>query len=133
MYVNTFAELFSDIKTNFIEDDKMEGDIVTSIDPEVQAYVEKEIADANAKWSSKETGAIVIDPNTGEIYAMAMYPTFNLNDFSGEKDVSIFANPIVSNAYEMGSIIKPLTMAAGIDSGAITATSTYHRHRPYHR
>ena len=125
MYVNTFAELFSDIKTNFIQDDKMEGDVVTGIDPEVQSYVEKEVAAANAKWSSQATGAIVMDPNTGQIYAMAMYPNFDLNNFGSEKDVSTYANPLVSNAYEMGSIIKPLTMAAGIDSGAITATSTY--------
>jgi len=125
VYVNTFAELFSDIKTNFVQDDGREGDVVTNIDPEVEGYVEKEVADANAKWSSETTGAIVIDPNTGKIYAMAMYPNFNLNDFSGQKDVSIFSNPLVSNAYEMGSIIKPLTMAAGLDSGAITATTTY--------
>ena len=125
MYVNTFAELFSDIKTNFIQDDKMEGDVVTGIDPEVQSYVEKEVAAANAKWSSQATGAIVLDPNTGQIYAMAMYPNLDLNNFGSEKDVSTYANPLVSNAYEMGSIIKPLTMAAGIDSGAITATSTY--------
>jgi len=125
MYVNTFAELFSDIKTNFVEDNEKEGDIVTTIDPEVQAFVEKEIAAANAKWSSQATGAIVMDPTTGAIYSMAMYPNFDLNDFGAQKDVSIYGNPLVSNAYEMGSIIKPLTMAAGIDSGAISATSTY--------
>ncbi len=125
MYVNTFAELFSDIKINFIENNGKEGDVVTTIDPEVQEYVEKVVADANKKWNSQMTGAIVMDPNTGEIYAMAMYPNFNLNSFGSQKDASIYSNPLVSDAYEMGSIIKPLTMAAGLDSGAITATTTY--------
>ncbi len=125
LYTNTFAEIFSNINKNFIQDKGREGDIITSIDPEVQGYVEKIISDTNKKWNSKNTGAIIIDPQTGEIYSMAVTPTFNLNDFKDEKDVSIFSNPLVSDAYEMGSIIKPLTMAAGIDDGDVTADTTY--------
>jgi stage V sporulation protein D (sporulation-specific penicillin-binding protein) len=125
MYVNTFAEIFSTIKNNFIDQSAREADIVTSIDPEVQGYVEKEIAATNNKWHSKTTGAIIIDPNTGDIYAMASYPTFNPNDFKNETDVGVFGDPLVSNAYEMGSIIKPLTMAVGLDTGVVTSASTY--------
>jgi len=125
LYVNTFAEIFSDISKNFINDSEREGDIVSSIDPEVQSFVEKTISDTNKKWGSQITGAIVMDPKTGEVYSMAVTPTFDLNNFSKEKDVSIYANPLVNSAYEMGSIIKPLTMAAGLDSGAITPTTTY--------
>ncbi len=125
LYVNTFAEIFSNISNNFIQNKNREADIVTSIDPEVQGYVEKEISDTNKKWSSNLTGAIVIDPNTGEIYSMAVTPSFNLNNFKNETNVSIFSNPLVSDAYEMGSIIKPLTMAAGIDDGDVTAKTTY--------
>ncbi len=124
--VNIFAQLFSDIQTNFIDDSKKEGDIVTLIDPQVESYVEQVVKQANAKWSSKLTGAIVIDPKTGALYAMGVMPAFNLNDFSGEKDVSIFGDPLVSNAYEMGSIVKPLTMAAGLDAGVVRADTTYH-------
>ena len=125
LYVNTFAEIFSNISNNFIQNKNREADIVTSIDPEVQGYVEKVISDTNKKWSSNLTGAIVIDPNTGEIYSMAVTPSFNLNNFKNETNVSIFSNPLVSDAYEMGSIIKPLTMAAGIDDGDVTAKTTY--------
>ncbi len=125
LYVNTFAEIFSNISNNFIQNKNREADIVTSIDPEVQGYVEKVISDTNNKWSSNLTGAIVIDPNTGEIYSMAVTPTFNLNNFKGETNVSVFSNPLVSDSYEMGSIIKPLTMAAGLDDGDVTAKTTY--------
>ena len=125
LYINTFAEIFSDISNNFIQDKGREGNIIISIDPEVQGYVEKVVGNINTKWDSKITGAIIIDPKTGQIYSMAVSPSFNLNNFSGEKDVSIFSNPLVSDAYEMGSIIKPLTIAAGIDSGSIIATTKY--------
>jgi cell division protein FtsI/penicillin-binding protein 2 len=125
MYINSFAQIFSNIKNNFSDNNDREADIVTSIDPEVQNFVEKEIAATNEKWHSNTTGAIVIDPNTGEIYAMATYPTFNPNDFKNETNVSIFANPLISNAYEMGSIIKPITMAIGLDTGVVTPESTY--------
>lgn len=124
LYVNTFAEIFSDISKNFIQDKGREGDIVVGIDPEVQDYVEKVVTDANNKWGSKLTGGIVIDPKTGQIYSMAVSPDFNINNFKKE-NVAVFANPLVSGAYEMGSIIKPLAMAAGLDSGAITAETTY--------
>ncbi|MFH1454988.1 MAG: penicillin-binding protein 2 [bacterium] len=125
LYTNTFAEIFSNINKNFIQNKDREADIITSIDPEVQGYVEKVVDDTNKKWNSKITGAIVIDPKTGEIYSMAISPSFNLNDFKNETNVNIFSNPLVSDAYEMGSIIKPLTMAAGIDDGDVTAKTTY--------
>ncbi len=125
LYVNTFAEIFSNINKNIGKDKEREGDIVTTIDPEVQGYVEGIVREVNKKWDSKITGSIVIDPKTGEIYSMSVYPDFNLNDFKNEKDVSVFANPLVSSAYEMGSIIKPLTVAAGLDTGDITSKTTY--------
>ncbi len=56
---------------------------------------------------------------------MSVSPSFNLNNFKDEKNVNIFSNPLVSDAYEMGSIIKPLTMAAGLDDGDVTAKTTY--------
>lgn len=125
LYVNTFAQIFSNINSNFIQNSGREADIVTSIDPEVQGYVDKTVSDVNQKWNSKISGGIVIDPNSGQIYAMSVSPSFNLNNFKDEKNVNIFSNPLVSDAYEMGSIIKPLTMAAGLDDGDVTAKTTY--------
>jgi cell division protein FtsI/penicillin-binding protein 2 len=122
--VNFFAEVFSNIKQT-ITSNKREGDIITSIEPTVEDYLEKELVAVSNKYNSKLTGGIIIDPMTGEIYAMGAVPTFNLNSFGTEKDISVFNNPLVEGLYEMGSIIKPLTMAAGIDSGAVTAETKY--------
>ena len=125
-YVNFFAEIFSDIKSVASDVGGSEADIVTSIEPTVQAYLQNILASTTRKWQSDITGGIIMNPGTGEIYAMEVYPTFDLNNPQVEKRVSIFSNPLVENVYEMGSIIKPLTIAAGIDAGVITATSTYY-------
>ena len=128
LYVNVFAEIFSNISNTFSKDMEREGDIVTTIDPEVQGFVDKEAEATTKRWSSNYTGIIVIDPKTGEIYAMGNSPTFNLNDFSKEKDLSVFSNPSISNSYEIGSVMKAITMTSGIDSGAITANSKWFDH-----
>ncbi|MBI5134130.1 MAG: penicillin-binding protein 2 [Candidatus Taylorbacteria bacterium] len=125
LYVNFFAQVFSDISGALFKGEESEGDIVTTIEPSVQAELERKISGVSDKWSSDLTGGIVMDPYTGEIYAMAVAPTFDPNDFSKEKATSIFGNPHVDRVYEMGSIIKPLAMAAGLDAGVITPESTY--------
>ncbi|MCH7756626.1 penicillin-binding protein 2, partial [Patescibacteria group bacterium] len=127
VYVNFFAEVFANLnKTIFQRSAQHAGDIVTSIEPSVQLFLEDKLLEVHEKWNSKLTGGIIINPQNGELYAMGVYPTFDLNNFQIEENVSIYANPSVENVYEMGSIIKPLTLAAGLDSGAITATTTYY-------
>ena len=125
LYVNFFAQLFADIKNTVFNSKPLEGDVVSTIDPTVQNYVEQEIAKTEGIWKSDEVGAIVIDPNTGAIYSMGHWPNFNPNDTSSVTNPAVFSNPMVEHVYEMGSIVKPLTMAAGIDSGAVTPTTTY--------
>jgi cell division protein FtsI/penicillin-binding protein 2 len=124
-YVNFFAEVFSNLKQSINSESKKEGEIITTIEPSVQNYLESRVEEVSKQYKSKLTGGIIIDPMTGEIYAMALSPTFNLNKFSEEKDLSIFGDPLVEGLYEMGSIIKPLTVAAGLDTGAVTAETTY--------
>lgn len=124
-YTNFFAEIFSNIKKTVTNGGPVEGDIVTTIEPTVQSTLEQVIKNVNTKWHSKFTGGIIMDPHTGEIQALALYPTFDPNDFSQVADPAIFSNTMVENVFEMGSIIKPLTMSAGLDSGAVTASTLY--------
>ncbi|MDP2642197.1 MAG: penicillin-binding protein 2 [bacterium] len=124
-FVNFFAEIFSNIKKAVSEDESPEGDIVTTIEPSVEAFLESELEKVTQKYSSDFTGGIVIDPKTGEIYAMALTPTFDPNSPQSADDSSIFSNQLVEDRYEMGSIIKALTMSVGLDSGTISARTTY--------
>ena len=126
MYVNFFAEIFANINSAVFKKGNRSGDIVISIEPSVQLYLENKVKEITDEWDSELTAGVIINPQNGEIYAMSVYPSFNINNFQQEDNVLVFSNPIVENVYEMGSIIKPLTMVAGIDAGAITATTTYY-------
>lgn len=126
MYVNFFAEIFANINSVIFKKGNRSGDVIVSIEPSVQLALEEKLKEINDKWNSKLTAGIIINPQNGEIYALGAYPTFNINKFEKEENMSVFSNPIVENVYEMGSIIKPLTMVAGIDSGAITTETTYY-------
>ena len=66
-----------------------------------------------------------MDPRSGAIRSMSVYPTFDLNTFNEVDNISIFNNPLVEGVYEMGSIVKPLTVAIGLDTGSITPETEY--------
>ncbi len=124
--VNFFAEIFSNIGAlSFDAGKRREGDIVTTLEPSVSRMLQSELTAVHDTLRSKETGGIVMDPKTGAIYAMSVVPTYNLNDRNGV-DINTFRNPLVEDFHEMGSIIKPLTVAAGLDSHAITPATTYY-------
>ena len=121
---NFFAELLSGAKNVFVSD-KKHGSLVSTIEPIVQTELEKVLQKTARKWHSKRVSAIVYNPHNGEVIAMASYPNFDLNNFSKVPSVSIYENPLVENVYEMGSIVKAITVAAGLESGVISENSTY--------
>jgi len=124
--VNFFAELFSNLGDLVYEKKgPRTGDVVTTLEPSVSRMLDTVLLDTNEKYNSKLTGAIIMDPKTGEIVAMNAVPGFDLNDKSNAT-IEQFQNPLVENVYEFGSTIKALTMAAGIDSGAIVPSTTYY-------
>lgn len=125
LFGNFFAELFANVG-DAVTDPRhaKEGDVVTTIEPVVEEKLEQILEETNTRYGSLETSGIVMDPKTGEIIALASYPSYNPNDFRGV-DVARFNNPLVEHQYEFGSIMKPLTMAAGLDAGVITPDSVY--------
>ena len=120
-----FAQLFLGIGGGFFTDDNKKGggDVVSTIEPTVQNYVESELAKVTAEYKAESAGAIVMDPKTGEIYSMAAWPTFNPGDKQG--DINILTNPLVERVFEMGSIVKALTMASALDAGVVKPDTTY--------
>lgn len=124
--VNIFAEIFSNIgNIIYQKGDKVTGDIVTTIEPAVAAMFSNILLETNEKYQSTLTGGIIMDPKTGEIYAMDAVPSFDLNDRSGVT-VDQFKNHLVEDVYEFGSIVKAITMAAGLDSRAVSRSTTYY-------
>ncbi len=124
LYVNFFAEVFSNIKTSLFNNDEKEGNVVTSIEPVVQDFLTKKVSEISDKWNSDGTGAIIIDPKDGSIYAMSYVPDFDPNNLKNE-DVKVFSNPLVESVREFGSVIKPLVMAAALDQNVLTKDTTY--------
>lgn len=124
-YTNFFAQIFSSIRKTISEKEfGGEGDLILTIEPTVQGFLTETLEEIQSTYGSEQTGGVIINPTNGEIYAMAVMPDFDPNNFKEEK-ISVFTNPIIEGVFEMGSIIKPLTMAAGIDHGAVTSKTTY--------
>jgi stage V sporulation protein D (sporulation-specific penicillin-binding protein) len=126
LYVNFFAEVFANVKEAVISSDHTRvGDVVTSIEPSVQGALERTLAKTETEWHAKKIAGIIINPQNGEIYALAALPTFDPNGYASVADHLVFRNPLVEDVYEMGSIIKPIAMAIGIDEGVVKRSTTY--------
>jgi cell division protein FtsI/penicillin-binding protein 2 len=124
-FVNFFAELWNAVSDTVLSEDHAEGDVITTIEPLVQQKLEEALAGILSKWGSEEVGGIIMNPKTGAIYALGALPNFDPNNYQDTESVSTFSNPVVDSVFEIGSVIKPLTMAAAIDVGAVTPETTY--------
>lgn len=99
-------------------------DLVLTIDRAIQAMVEEKLAAAVERYSATGGTVIVLEPSTGKIIAMANYPFFDPNEY-GTTPADRWANPATAMQYEPGSVVKVLTLAAGLDAGVVGPDSTY--------
>ena len=101
--------------------------LVLTIDREIQAMAE-DVLDRALENNGAEGGTIVImEPETGEILAMAVQPRMDLNEYWLYGDIykigsdhELPFNRAIGTTYEPGSVFKVLTMAAALDAGAVT-------------
>lgn len=100
--------------------------VVLSIDRNVQAYVEQALRQGVERTGAKEASAIVIDPDNGQVMAMANLPSYSPEKYYEVNDIALFNNRSISVPYEPGSVVKVLTMATAVDKGVAKATDTYY-------
>jgi cell division protein FtsI/penicillin-binding protein 2 len=100
-------------------------DLVLTVDRVIQFKTELILKKAVEKHGADGGRIIVMEPVTGKILAMANEPSFDLNNYSSVESLELFKNSNVSDAYECGSVFKPFTMAAGLDTGKINSNTTY--------
>lgn len=99
-------------------------DLVLTIDRSVQFLVERHLREAMAEHGAVSGDIIVIDPRTGAILAMASAPCYSPNEYMDVPRELLF-NRAVTAQYEPGSVMKLMTMAAALDSGTVTPSTTY--------
>lgn len=119
--------------------------LVTTIDQVIQHYTEKAIAQVHEATSAKRVMAIVMDPKTGDILAMAQTPEFDLNDPKTPLDEAeqkaleampdaekvnywnqMWRNSLISDVYEPGSTFKLITTSIALEEGITNMDATYH-------
>ncbi|MDD5945920.1 MAG: penicillin-binding transpeptidase domain-containing protein [Clostridia bacterium] len=122
--------------------------VVTTLDYNIQQYAEQAVAQAVEDYSPEHAAVLVMNPQTGEVYAMAEYPSFNSNtpsdpttiytseEFKGEWDamtdeeqlnylMESWKNFNISYTFEPGSIYKPMVVAAALEEGIISESDTF--------
>ena len=114
------------INKRILEEPKDGADLVLTIDQTIQHYSEELIYDSVLRYGAESGSIIVMDPNNGKIIAMANYPTYNNNKFSAVEDPNLFKNPCIQDAFEPGSIFKPITVSIPMDMGRINPSTVYH-------
>lgn len=101
-------------------------DVVLTIDRNVQRKVEQAIAEGAKNSKADSVSAVVMNPNNGQVLAMANYPTYNPEKISELKDMSLLSNNVISYPYEPASVMKIFTFATGIDAGKFTPDTTFY-------
>jgi stage V sporulation protein D (sporulation-specific penicillin-binding protein) len=94
------------------------SDLVLSLDANIQYASEQALADGVKKYHAESGSVLIMDPTTGGIVAWADYPSYNANDFT-HTDTALFKDNVASYVYEPGSVMKVVTLAGAINSGAI--------------
>lgn len=101
-------------------------DIVLSIDRNVQAKVEEALKAGAERTGADNASAIVMDPNSGRVLAMANLPDYDPAVYYSVEDVALFNNAVVSTPYEPGSVLKTYTLATGLDKNVIKPDTTFY-------
>lgn len=97
------------------------GDPVTlTIDSNLQFLTHEELKTTIEKYNAKEGSALIMNPETGEILAMTNYPDFDPNNIDQLNNIEWTKNKVITEVYELGSVIKTCSALAALEEGVVT-------------
>lgn len=99
--------------------------LVLTIDRDVQYLAETELLRAISDTGAEAGTVIIMNPRTGDVLALANYPSYDPNAYFNIEDAAVFNNLAISGNYEPGSVMKLVTMAGALDRGVIQPDFTY--------
>jgi cell division protein FtsI (penicillin-binding protein 3) len=99
-------------------------DVFTTIDSRIQANAESVLRETIHEWGARSATAIVMDPHSGSILAMAQAPGYDANKASNVPQ-AVQRNRAVTDTYEPGSVFKLVTVAGALSDHLVTPSTTY--------
>ncbi|MBE3138420.1 MAG: penicillin-binding protein 2 [Actinobacteria bacterium] len=120
---DVYGKIIPGSKNNYIS--PMDGgDVVLTIDSQIQYIAQKKLEEVTTDYKALRSIVVVMNPQTGEIYAMAGYPGFELNNYQ-QYDESLYKNLGISFTYEPGSTFKIVNISSAIDNNCIKYDQTF--------
>jgi cell division protein FtsI (penicillin-binding protein 3) len=107
-----------------VQDPQPGSSVLLTIDRDLQFQAQQYLQKAVRQNHAKGGTIVVLDPHTGDVYAMDSYPWFDPNSFASF-DPARFVNRAVTDTWEPGSVNKTITAAAALESGAVTPTERF--------
>jgi cell division protein FtsI/penicillin-binding protein 2 len=100
--------------------------LTLTLDLAIQKATEDIIRQTKEETQAESVTAVVLDPKTGAVRAMANNPSYDPGNYGDVKDSKLYNNAAVTNSIEVGSTMKVLTTAAALNQGVIAPSTTYY-------
>ena len=101
------------------------GDILLTIDRTIQFIACQKLKEGIERYQADSGSVVILEPKTGKVMAMCNVPDFDPNDYSNVDDISVYNDAAIFDAYEPGSVFKPIVMAGALDQGAVSPSTTF--------
>ena len=123
-YQGDYGEAFGGVEARYDEELKSGEDVTLTLDSAVQQELEKALESAVEKHRAKSAVGLVMRADDGGVVALANAPGYDNNQF-GEASAEAQRDRVLTDPYEPGSTFKAFTVAAALEEGAVTPTSTF--------
>ena len=111
---------------NILTQPKNGSNVTLTLDVGMQQQLQQILSQDVQSDKAISGSALIMDPNTGAVKAMANYPSYDPSNYQDVSDASVFTNAAVATPIEPGSVMKTLTMSAALDQGVIQPNETYY-------